>query len=110
MNSARLLRGTLLALAALYASWFFDDRHALAALCVFALPPLLLALWHARRPALAGFWAGVLALCWFAHGVMVAWSRPGERLQALLATMLAVAIVLASSWPGIQARRAARRH
>ncbi|MEE7548878.1 DUF2069 domain-containing protein, partial [Xanthomonas sp. Kuri4-1] len=79
----RMLVGALLALAALYAGWFHDDRHRLAALLVFALPPLLLAVlapWHRQ----ARFWAGVLALGWFSHGVMSAWSHPPTRTLAWL--------------------------
>ena len=42
MTPLRLLALALLALAALYAAWFWHDRYAIAALLVFALPPLLL--------------------------------------------------------------------
>lgn len=104
MTAARILRMALLALAALYVVWFHQDRHLPAAMAVFALPPAVLALWHLRTPALAGFWAGVLALGWFSHAVMVAWSRPGERLPALLAVALALTVVFASSWPGMRRR------
>ena len=52
----------------------------------------------------AGFWASVLALAWFCHGVMIAWSSPDERVLALLETALAVVIVFAASWPGLHAR------
>ena len=104
MSDARALIAALLALAALYALWFWPDRHRLAALLVFALPPLLLALLAWRGWRRAGFTAGVLALLWFSHGVMVAWTRAGERLPALLAAALAVAIVLLASLPGLRAR------
>ena len=43
MRAHRVLGIALLALAVLYMAWFHDDRHAAAALVVFALPPLLLA-------------------------------------------------------------------
>ena len=36
-----VLAAALLALSVLYVTWFHDDRHRLAALLVFALPPLL---------------------------------------------------------------------
>ena len=52
--------------------------------------------------------AGVLALAWFSHGVMVAWTRPPERLYAWCEVALAVAIVLAASLTGLRARFAAR--
>ena len=109
MSHASALRLALLALAGLYAAWMHDGRHALAALLVFALPPAVLAAWHLRRPALAAFWAGVLALGWFSHGVMVAWSVPAERGFALAAIVLALVVVFASSWPGMRARFRRRR-
>lgn len=103
-NAARVvLCGALLALAALYAAWFHDDRQRLAALLVFALPPLLLAL-GAWRGARARFWAGVLALAWFSHGVMSAWSHPRTRPFALAEIALALLVIGASSWPGLRAR------
>src|SRR5690606_14567138 len=68
----------LLALAALFALWFRTDAHYLAALLVFALPPLLTLVGVLCGSARAAFWAGVLALFWFSHGVMVAYSRPAE--------------------------------
>jgi uncharacterized membrane protein len=104
VSARRALPLVLLALAALYAAWFARDRHAPAALLVFALPPLLLALAAWRGWAKAGFVAGVLALLWFSHGVMVAWTRAGERAPALLAVALAVAVVLLASVPGLRAR------
>ena len=100
----RITAAALLALAALFALWFHDDRHALAALLVFALPPLLLA-WPAWRGGRrAAFWAGVLALFWFSHGVMAAYSRPTEAGYAWAEIALGLAVVLASSWPGLRKR------
>jgi uncharacterized membrane protein len=107
--SERGLLAALLALAAVYALWFRDDRHLFAALLLFALPPLLLALlvWARRRHAV--FWSGVVALLWFSHGVMAAWVHPDARGWALLAIALSLAIVLAASWPGLAARARRRR-
>ena len=102
-TSRWVLRLALLALVLLYATWFALDAQWIA-LGVFALPPLLLAL-ALPRPALrAPFWAGLLALAWFSHGVMVAWSRPPERWFALLEVALALLIVFAASAPGLRAR------
>lgn len=98
----------LFLLAALYASWF-GMRSQWVALAVFAPPPLWLAIALLRGGgARAGFWAGVLALAWFSHGVMVAWTRPPERALALGEVTLAVAIVFAASLTGLRARFAAR--
>nr|ACA34413.1 hypothetical protein [uncultured bacterium pTW2] len=103
-----ILCAALLALAALYAWWFARDGQWVAVV-VFALPPLLLALSLLRGGgARTGFWAGVLALLWFSHGIMVAWTRAPERGLALAAVALAVAIVLAASLPGLRARFGAR--
>ena len=105
----RLTGAALLALALLFGLWFHDDKHALAALLVFALPPLLLALPAWRGGRRAAFWAGVLALFWFSHGVMVAWTRPPERLLAWLEIALALLVIGASSWAGLRARFGRRR-
>ena len=109
MTRARsLLCAALLALVAVYGAWFGRDAQRFA-LVVFALPPLCLGVALLRGGgARTGFWAGVLALCWFSHGVMVAWTRPPERLFAWAEIALAVAIVLAASLPGLQARFGAR--
>ncbi len=102
----RILFAALLLLALLDLAWFW---HEPLARIVFTLPPALCALgvWMRRRTA--GFWSGVLALMWFSHGVMVAWTRPPERLQAFAELALAVVVVLAASLPGMRARFAQRR-
>ena len=46
----------------------------------------------------------MLALLWFAHGVMVAWTRPPDRAHAWLVVLLSLAIVFAASIPGLRAR------
>ena len=106
--SPRTLRlvhgGALLALAALFAAWFLGRGHLATALIVFIAPPLLLAIGVLRGSRVAGFCSGVLGLLWFSHGVMDAWSDPSVRAFALLEVMLAVAIVLLASWPGLSAR------
>mgnify|MGYP003587429911 CR=1 FL=1 len=105
----RVTGAALLALALLFALWFHGGPHAVAALLVFALPPVLLA-WPAwRGDPRAAFWAGVLALFWFSHGVMVAWTRPPERLLAWLEIALALLVIGASSWAGLRARFGRRR-
>ncbi|WP_372018890.1 DUF2069 domain-containing protein [Pseudoxanthomonas sp. 10H] len=104
----RLAGVALLALAALFVAWFHDDRHAVAALLVFAVPPLLLAVPTLRGGRRAAFWAGVLALFWFSHGVMVAWTRPGEALFAWGEIVLSLLVIGATSWNGLRARFARR--
>jgi uncharacterized membrane protein len=110
----QVLRVALLALVVLYGAWFGGarlgdgvapgDASRWVALAVFALPPLLLALALPRHGARAGFWAGVLALLWFSHGVMVAWTRAPERPLALAEVALALVVVFAASIPGLRAR------
>lgn len=104
MTSKRLLMFALLALAVLFGLWYVRGPHALAALVVLVLPPLLLAIAAGRGWARAGFVGGVFALFWFSHGVMVAWSEPGQRAFALVEVLLALVVVYASSIDGMRAR------
>lgn len=105
MDRSRLLLAAMLQLLALlYAAWFYGDRHYAAVLLVFCLPPVLLMMGTLARRRTAPFWAGVLALFWFAHAVMVAWSRPAEAGYAWAAIVLSLGIVLATSWPALGKR------
>ena len=103
MTGRHALAVALLALAASYAIWFGRTAEWFA-VAFFALPPLLLAAAAWRGWRNAGFWAGVLALLWFSHGVMVAWSRPVDRGFALIAILLAVTIIVAANQAGLRAR------
>ncbi|GAB3731481.1 hypothetical protein GCM10028862_11570 [Luteimonas pelagia] len=105
----RRVAAALAALAALYVAWF-GMRSDVVAIVVFALPPLLLAARTvARRGAgRAPFWAAVLSLGWFSHGVMVAWSRPAEALFALGAVALSLAVLFAVTLPALRARSRSR--
>jgi uncharacterized membrane protein len=110
MNRSRIVLGlALFALSVLFSVWMHDDRHRLAALLVFALPPLLLLPGVLRGSARVALLAGVLGLFWFSHGVMVAYSRPAEAAYAWGELVLAVAIVLAASWPGLARRFGGRK-
>ena len=104
MKLARPLALALFALTALYVAWFWQDRHALAALLVFALPPAVLGLLAWRGWTRAGLSAGLVALLWFSHGVMVAWTRSPERAFACAEILLALAIIYLASMPGLRAR------
>lgn len=103
MSARAWLAVALLALALLFGAWFWREG-ATATLWVFILPPLALAALLRRRPRAASFWAGVLALAWFSHGIMAAWSRPGERGYALVEVALALLVILAANFPALQAR------
>lgn len=109
MNARAVLIVALLALAAVYAFWFAHDPHPLAAWLVFALPPALCAGAALLRRRTAGFWSGVLALAWFSHAVMVAWTRPAERAFASAAIVLSLVVIFAASLPGLRARFAKKR-
>ena len=109
MNSKRLLAIALLALAVLFGLWAARGAHLLASLLVLVLPPLLLALAAWRGWPRAGFVAGVFALLWFSHGVMLAWAEPAQRLFALAEAALALVVVHAACLPGIRARRTRNR-
>lgn len=104
MKMVQPLACALFALAATYVAWFWNDHHAIAALLVFALPPLLLGLVAWRGWKRAGLTAGLIALLWFSHGVMVAWTRPPERMFAFFEILLTLAIIGVASMPGLHAR------
>lgn len=102
--SARLaLSLALLALAALYAGWFGPRGDWIGA-AVFALPALLLAADAFRPASRAPFWAGVLALGWFSHGVMTAWTTPADRGYAWAEIALALLAIYLANLPGLRAR------
>ncbi|HXH00791.1 MAG TPA: DUF2069 domain-containing protein [Xanthomonadaceae bacterium] len=109
MSAQQALVGALLGLVALYAIWYGRAADALASLAFFAVPPLLLglAVWRGHRRA--GFWAGMFALIWFSHGVLVAWTRRPEWAYAAIEIGLSLLAIAAASVPGLRARRAARR-
>jgi len=108
-TSARVLVVALLALAAVFFAWFRSDRSPMPELLVFAAPPLALAYARLRGMPSAGFWASVLALGWFSHGVMVAWSRPAEAVWACVEVLLALVVIFSAAVPALKARAAAKR-
>ena len=109
IGSHRLLALLLLVLAGVYALWFRDDAHRVAAMLFFVAPPVLMALgaWFKSRQAV--FWSGVFGLGWFCHGVMMAWAHAEARPYAWPVLLLAIAIILAGSWPGLRNKFAGRR-
>jgi len=109
VNARHVLVIALLALAAVFIAWFSPHPSPVAELVVFAFPPLALAMGVLRRMRTAPFWAGVLGLAWFSHGVMVAWSRPAERGFALAEIALALVIIFSASLPGLRARFAKKK-
>ena len=108
-TATRVLIAALVALTLLFVAWFAPRPDPAIALAVFALPPALLALRRWRGHRTAAYWSSVLALFWFSHGVMVAYSRPGERWLALAEVALALVIISAASGPGMRARLAQKK-
>lgn len=101
---ARVLVASLFALSTLYVVWFARDADPVAEFVVFALPPLVLALTRWRGWRTAAFWASLLGLFWFSHGVMAAWSRPREAAFAWGEIVLSLVAIFSACWPGLQAR------
>ena len=107
MSARTLLACALLALVLLYVAWFV--RADPVAALVFAGPPLALALLLGSAPRIVAFLSGVLALAWFSHGVMVAWSRPPERMPALAEVALALAVIGAGNYEAMRHRFGRRK-
>lgn len=105
---SRILVSALVILAGLFAAWFAPARDW-TALVVFALPPLVLATAALLGSRTAGYWASVLALAWFSHGIMAAWTRPPEAAFGLAETLLALVVVFAANLPGLRARFGRKR-
>ena len=99
----------LFALSVLFSLWYHDSSLRIAALIFFTLPPLLLLVGVLRGNPKASFWAGVFGLFWFSHGVMEAYAAPQVRAFALVEILLALVIVVASSWPGLRGRFARKK-
>lgn len=107
-GSRGLLAAALAALALLFVLWFRTAPQPLAAMALFAGPPLLLLAGVLSGRRIAVFWSGVFGLFWFSHGVMLAWDRADERGYALVEIVLALLVIVAASWPGLRARVAGR--
>jgi len=103
------LVAALFGLVVLYALWFRDDAHRLAAWLVFGAPPLLLGIGVLARRGTARFWSGVFGLAWFSHGVMTLWAHADARTFGLIETVLALIAIFAGNASGLRARFARRR-
>lgn len=87
-----------LALAPLWPRWLV----VLLAMLPLALPVAGVLLGRPR----ALFWAGLVALGYFCHGVAEAWASPPDRVPAMVQLTLALALVLAVGGGGWLRRRA----
>lgn len=111
LNLIRAGLAMLLAVQVLWHGFLPPPRSALGwtALAVAVLPLALVlpGAWRARPAAL--FWANVLVLLYFCHGVSEAWTTPAMRPWAFAEIALAVLIVCAYGAFGLRSRRAARQ-
>lgn len=107
------LIGSLLVLGGMFCAWFWPaagwPKRDVVALVVFAVPPLWLAVAQLAGARTAAYWAGVLGLMWFSHGIMVAWTRPPELIFALLETALALVVIFSANMPGLRGRFGRRK-
>lgn len=104
----------VLALLALHWLWYARASAAstlggLVFTLIVSLPLALIAIGLALDRPSARFWSGVVALFYFCHGVTDAWAIPESLLEGTAEALLSVALVLASSWDGLQARFGVRR-
>ncbi len=60
------------------------------------------------RKASALFWAGVIGLLHFSHGITELWTDPSVTALALTQVVLTTALICAIGWDGLQKRRAAK--
>ncbi len=85
----------LAALQVAWHAWWVPPAQGSAALAaIVALVPLLLPLPALRRPSRALLWAGIIALFYFSHGIMEAWTVPAARAPAALEIVLSVVLVV----------------
>lgn len=97
MNLRRIGFAAWALLAALQVAWHGlllpPTQIPVAIALGFSLLPLALPLLAIRRPQRALFWAGLVSLLYFCHGVMEVWSAPAERLPALIEVVLTVLLI-----------------
>lgn len=108
-TAKRITAATILSLFALQLAWHgwlsppakADPWPVAIFFALPILPALVLVLLRHRR---AGYWGALAALLYFSHGVMAAWSTPGELWLGLLQAALSAVLVVAASWDGMRAR------
>ena len=100
----RWLASALLALGLVYVGWYAGRPMQVAAWLLLAAPAFVLSWRVGAGGARAPFWAGLLALVWFSHGISEAWTVPADRPWALGAVALSLAIITLASLPGLRAR------
>jgi uncharacterized membrane protein len=71
---------------------------------VFVIPLLPVCVLIFIKHRSFAFWGGTLALFYFSHGVMEAWSDRDIWQLGIAEAMLSVWVIIASSWDGMKAR------
>jgi len=111
MNGERIAFAAWAALVALQPAWYLwlappangQSGFALA----LTLPLLLLPLLALRRGAgRALLWIGIVALFYFCHSIVAAWTTPAARIPALVEAALCVVIIGAMGLRVRQGKRA----
>lgn len=89
--------------------WLAPPANGNAALALLlTLPPLLLPLLALRTSARrALLWVGILALFYFCHGVVAAWTYPATRVPALLEILFCLVLIATLGWQTRGGRRRA---
>lgn len=98
MNSERLALTAWAALVALQPAWYLwlappangQSWFALALTLPLLLLPLLALRGGAGRALL---WIGIVALFYFCHGIVAAWTTPAARVPALVETALCALLI-----------------
>jgi uncharacterized membrane protein len=99
MTAERAGVGAWIALVALQFAWYLVIAPPLAGspwlALALTLPPLLLPALALRTGLARGlFWVGVVALFYFCHGVVAAWTTPVARVPAIVECVLCVVSIL----------------
>jgi uncharacterized membrane protein len=76
---------------------------------LFALPLLPVCFLVLIKHRTFAFWGGAIALFYFSHGVMEAWTDRMIWQLGLAEALLSIWVIMASSWDGMKARFATKR-
>jgi uncharacterized membrane protein len=114
VTAERVGVGAWIALVVLQFAWYLviappagGSSWIALALTLPALMLPVLALRSGLRRAL--LWVGVVALFYFCHGVVAAWTVPSARVPALIESLLCIALIGTVGWSARRERAPAAR-